>query len=96
MYSQGDATGDGVTDVADLLLLLANFGADLGSSCDDTSSGRTCDASSLAGMTAQASSGRDINVVSAAPAVGDLPFTDRGYTFTSMGSFEGTGMYYVS
>ena len=93
--ADGDGNGDGQTDVADLLLLLANFGADLGSSCADTSSGRTCDASSLAGMTATSTSGRAIEVIPGVPDVGDIPFTDRGYTFTSLGSFAGTGMYYI-
>ena len=40
-------------------------------------------------MTAQASSGRAINVIKGVPLVGDLPFTDRSYTFTTMGSFGG-------
>ena len=48
-----------------------------------------CDVSSLDGMTAQASSGRAINVIKGVPLVGDLPFTDRSYTFTTMGSFGG-------
>ena len=38
-------------------------------------------------MTAQSTSGRAINVIPGVPAVGDRPFTDRGYTFTSMGTF---------
>merc|ERR550537_1241930 len=46
-------------------------------------------------VTAKASSGRDIKVLSAPPALGERPFTDRKYTFTSMGSFAGTGMYFV-
>lgn len=54
----------------------------------DRTSGQMC-------VTVQASSGRDIKVLSAPPALRDRPFTDRSYTFTSMGSFAGTGMHFV-
>eukprot|EP01043_Picozoa_sp_COSAG02_P018093 COSAG02_NODE_835_length_16654_cov_52.747569_9_plen_2865_part_01 len=54
----------------------------------DSTSGQMC-------VTVQASSGRDIKVLSAPPALRDRPFTDRSYTFTSMGSFAGTGMHFV-
>eukprot|EP01043_Picozoa_sp_COSAG02_P010260 COSAG02_NODE_357_length_23913_cov_6.793483_8_plen_2934_part_01 len=54
----------------------------------DSTSGQTC-------VTAQASSGRDIKMLSAPPALRERPFTDRSYHFTSMGSFAGTSMHFV-
>ena len=34
-------------------------------------------------MTVQATSGRAIEIIKGVPLVGDLPFTDRSYTFTT-------------
>lgn len=49
----------------------------------------------LLGLTARASSGLDIQVVPSLLAPGDLVFTDRDYTFTSLGAFAGRSVSYV-
>ena len=89
---EGDTNGDGQTDVSDLLVLLSAFGADV--SLCGSAAALQCDQSALDSMEVISSSGREINVM---PVVneGDLPFTDRSYTFTTLGSFAGTSMYYI-
>ena len=91
---QGDVNGSGSTDVADLLIVLSLWGQ---ASCPPgggaSGGAQPC---SLAGMTAQSTSGRAINVIPGIPALGDHPFTDRAYTFENMGTFaDRPNTYYV-
>lgn len=97
--ADGDTDADGATNVSDLLALLAAFGSVscVPGAAGNSGAAQACSSSGLAGTTAQASSGRPINVwtTDQFPAIGDEPFTDRSYTFTSLGSFEGADMYYI-
>ena len=93
--ADGDTNGDGATDVTDLLSLLAAFGSASCTPGGAVQATDVCSSTGLVGTTAQSASGRAINVIPGIPAVGDAPYTDRGYDFTTLSSFETMDAYYI-